>query len=135
VPLVLLAVKALMQGIVSIVPSAWWVNLHGLRVLYLHSMLLGFVTLGLVAAARHTWGEASVRGARWVYAAVCAMLLSLLPITSLWPAAWQGRWGFTAAAWAALLPVAAMIGLVGAGLWRRKESVAEKPEVPPGVQA
>ena len=52
VALVLLAVKAAGQVGVALWPGGGWAGLPAFRILYLHLMLLGFVTLGLVAAAR-----------------------------------------------------------------------------------
>ena len=43
--------KLVVQLVLGVWPGVWWAELHSLRVLYLHLMLLGFVTLGLVAAA------------------------------------------------------------------------------------
>ena len=69
-----------------------------MRIFYLHVLLLGFVTLGLVVAAREAWGSAAVSGYRWLVFAVLALLLSLVPLTGFWPNAWRGRWALQAAA-------------------------------------
>ena len=119
VPLVLLAVKAFAQLGNSLIPGVWWASEHGLRIVYLHVMLLGFVSLGLTAAARHTWGVVATSGMGALYAAVGFLLLSLLPLTSWWPAAWGGGWAFRFAAWVTLLPVFAAAWMVGRGLARR----------------
>ncbi len=113
IPLVLLALKAVAQLSNSILPGVWWASAHGLRVLYLHLMLLGFVSLSCVAGARATWGTGATRGAALLYGAVAAMLLSLVPLTSWWPVAWSGLWTLQAAAWAAVLPVAGASWMVG----------------------
>jgi hypothetical protein len=84
------------------------------RILYLHLMLLGFVTLGLVAAARAAWGEGATRGRRLLAAAVLVVLGSLLTLTPLWPAAWGGAWVAELVAWCALLPVLAAGWMVAA---------------------
>lgn len=122
VPLVLLALKALAE-LAAAAPGVWWATNVGLRVLYLHLMLLGFVSLGLVGAAEAAFGPAGVRGARWYYAAVLLLLASLLPLTTLWPAAWVGRWGFVAAAWIALGPVLAAAAMLAG---RRTRRVGER---------
>lgn len=107
IPLVLLAAKALGQLGNSLIPGVWWGGEHGLRILYLHLMLLGFVSLGLVAAARHVWEMDAMPGMRAFYVTVGLLLLSLLPLTSWWPAAWSGPGAFQLAAWMALGPVLA----------------------------
>ena len=103
----LLALKALGQVAVGVVPGAAWTAVPSFRILYLHLMLLGFVTLGLVAAARAAWGEGATRGRRLLAAAVLVVLGSLLTLTPLWPAAWGGAWVAELVAWCALLPVLA----------------------------
>lgn len=89
-----------------------WAAASGLRVPYLHWLLLGFVTLGLVRAARERWGAPAVYAPGWMVAAVLALLLTLLPLTALWPLTWGGLWTRQLAAWAALLPVLAAVALL-----------------------
>ena len=115
-PLMLLGLKAIAQLSNSLVPGVWWASEHGLRVLYLHLMLLGFVSLALVAAARAIWGGITTRGAGLFYGAIAAVLLSLLPLTSWWPMGWQGAWAYQTAAWIALLPVVGAAWMAGAAL-------------------
>jgi hypothetical protein len=69
-----------------------------------------------VASASDIWGSGAVRGMRTLYAAVGVMLLSLVPLTPIWPQQFGGRWAFQLAAWAACLPVlaAAAMGLPAA---------------------
>lgn len=111
-PLMLLAVKLIVQLIVSVWPGAWWAEMHTLRVFYLHLMLLGFVTLGLVAAATSVWGRAATRGHLWMSAAVLLVIASLVPMTPIWPMAWRGAWIGIVVAWAALGPVLAAAGML-----------------------
>lgn len=103
----LLALKAAGQVLVALTPALSWTLLGGFRVLYLHLMLLGFVTLGLVAAARVALGADAARGAWGMGAAVVLLLASLVPLTAVWPAALAGRWVFVFAAAAAFAPVLA----------------------------
>ena len=117
-PLALLALKAMMLAGFSLLPQEWWAGHHGLRILYLHVMLLGFVTPGVVAVAERTPGLV-VGGRRWLYGAVVLVLVSLWPLTSLWPKAWAGTWALEVAAWTALLPVVAGAGLLLAAVRRR----------------
>ncbi|MGB3713121.1 MAG: hypothetical protein WA996_01710 [Candidatus Promineifilaceae bacterium] len=120
VPLALLALKTLV-GLGMILPAAaLWAQRNGLRVLYLHLLLLGFVTLGLAVAARETWGRAAVPGQRWLVATVLTLLLTLLPLTGLWPEALTGRWVLQLAAWASLGPVIAVAGMLVALIVRER---------------
>lgn len=105
VPLVLLTIKALI-GLGMLLPvTARWVQQNGLRVSYLHILLLGFVTLGLVVAAREAWGAAAVPGQTWLVATVLLLLVTLIPLTGIWPEAWAGSWALKLAAWVSLGPV------------------------------
>jgi hypothetical protein len=123
-PLLMLGLKAAAQLSNSVVPGVWWASEHGLRILYLHLMLLGFVSLALVAGARAAWGPGATRSAAVLYGAVGGVLLSLLPLTSWWPMAWQGAWAYQAAAWIALIPVASACWMAGAALRERRMAVA-----------
>ncbi len=111
VPLALLGVKALAQLTISIPRVASWAEGMNLRILYLHILLLGFVTLGLLAAAKFTWSTQMVRTWPWFATAVIVLLLSLLPLTGLWPAGWRGPWVYYAAAVGACLPLIAAAGV------------------------
>lgn len=125
VPLALLGVKALV-GLGTLLPAtAQWGQQNGLRILYLHLLLLGFVTLGLVVAAKETWGREAVPGQRWLVAAVLVLLLTLLPLTGLWPEALVGRWALIVAAWASLSPVLAATGMLIALMARKRTTEQE----------
>jgi hypothetical protein len=113
-----LALKALALGAISLAPDADWAMVPTFRVLYLHLGLLGFVSVGLVAAARAAWGGASTRGRRAFALAVAGLLASLLPLTPLWPAPWHGAWVWSFAALFALGPTLAALWM----LVRRAES-------------
>lgn len=128
VPLVLLTLKLLAQLAVSIVPGVWWADMQGLRIFYLHLMLLGFVTLGLVAAASRVWGSSATRGLGWLYAAVLLVFGSLLPFTTLWPSAWSGTWAWSTAAWVALGPALVAFVMAGKGIYRPTGSVVAQQE-------
>ena len=105
VALGLLALKASGEVAVAAWPDGGWAALPAYRILYLHLMLLGFVTLGLVAAARDTWGARATRGAGGMAVAVGLLLVSLVPLTPLWPSVWGGAWVPWAVAACALGPV------------------------------
>jgi hypothetical protein len=88
-------------------PRLWLSDHPGLRILYLHLMLLGFVSTGPVAAARSVWHGASLRAAAGFYGAVAIVLVSLLAL--IWPGS---RLALRAAAWGALFPVAGAAALL-----------------------
>lgn len=77
--------------------AAWGLG-SGLRILYLHVLLLGGITLGLLAAARSTWGRRAVPGPAGWTVGVAVLLASLFPITGLGPSEWMGGWMLHAAA-------------------------------------
>jgi len=110
-PLVFLALTAGMLAAAAIKPLALWAEAAGLRILYLHGLLLGFITLGLLAA----WAEQAGRrpaGIRWLTVAAAALLCSLLPLTGLWPAQLAGGWRLAVAFVFSLGPP-----LAAAGWW------------------
>lgn len=108
-PLIFLGLTAVAILVTLIPGAAHWVTTNGLRVPFLHWQLLGFMTLGLVTAAQEKWGRESIPGRRWMTAAVLLLVLSLLPLSGLWPVALRGEWTRHFAAWAALGP--ALVGL------------------------
>jgi len=105
VPLFFLGLKATAMLFAAVPQITEWAERGGLRVSYLHWMLLGFITLGLVAAAAETWGESAAKGWEWMTTAVFFLILTLLPLTAVWPAALAGRWVLHAAAWATIFPI------------------------------
>lgn len=108
-PLIFLGLTAVAVLVTLIPGAAQWATLNGLRVPFLHWQLLGFVSLGLVTAAQEKWGREYIPGRRWMTAAVLILILSLLPLSGLWPAALRGEWVRHFSAWAALGP--ALVGL------------------------
>jgi hypothetical protein len=113
-PLIFLAIKATTGLAITIPALAQWADASLLRVSYLHWLLLGFVTLGLVGVAQTTWGEVQVLTRRWFNLAVVLLILTLIPLTALWPPAWHGIWTRQLAAAAALGPI-----LVALVMWAR----------------
>jgi hypothetical protein len=110
-PLLALGLKAAGQLAVAFVPILWPGDHNALRVLYLHLMLLGFVSMGLVAGARVVWRGASARGLVAFYGAVGLVLGSLVLL--VWPGNGIAQ---QLAAWAALLPLLAVVGLLVEGM-------------------
>lgn len=100
-----LAVKALAFLVVSTPAGAQWSLNMSLRISYLHWLLLGGITVGLLAAARRQWGAYAVAFWRLFLFSIIILLVSLLPLTRLWPPPLSGRWALEAAAWVALGPV------------------------------
>ena len=118
-----LALKAIATLAVTVPTIALWSDRALLRVSYLHWLLLGFITLGLVVAAQAMWGREFVRGV-WVLTAVATLLiLSLIPLTGIWPTAWQGRWTREFAAWASLGPTIIAGGMLLWSGWKRKREL------------
>lgn len=54
------------------------------------------------------------RGRRAFATSAAALLLSIVPLTPVWPAAWQGRWAFVAAALLALGPALVALRMLAA---------------------
>lgn len=113
IALTLLALKAVGQFVVAVVPGMDWASLHGLRILYLHLMLIGFVTLGLFAAAEAAFEAIGSTGLKAMVGVVAALLATLVPLTGLWPTALSGTWVLYAAAMAACLPVLVGMYILG----------------------
>ncbi|NNE71156.1 MAG: hypothetical protein HKN29_12440, partial [Rhodothermales bacterium] len=108
-PLLALALFGLAHPGVAI----WGIS-QGLRVPYLHLLLLGIVTTGLVAGAVDAWGEDGVPGWRVFQVMVVVLLLTLLPTTGLWPALLGGAWtGWAAVGGSAALTIGAGWMLIG----------------------
>lgn len=104
-PLAFLVLKGSAQLAGSLIPDLWLGENHGLRILYLHLMLLGFLTLGLAAAAWQAWRPYDLRDMRWFHAAVAMVLASLVLLTPWGPL--EGGGAYRVAAWVAGLPVLA----------------------------
>ena len=111
----LLVAKALLDGALAFDAVAAWSQRMLLPVPLLHGYLLGFVTLALVWLALRSWRPRAAAAFWLATAAVGVTLASLTPLTFLYPAGWRGPWVLPAAAWASLLPTAAMVA-VGAAL-------------------
>lgn len=111
-PLALLSLKALAQTGAGLGGAEELVQQRGLRILYLHVLLLGGVTPGLLAAAADRWGPESVRGIHWLNASIGVLLFTLLPLTSLWPSPLTGGWVHDVAIFGASLPILAAIVLL-----------------------
>ena len=128
IPLAFLTLKASALVIIAFPAGSEWASRMVLRVSYLHWLLLGFVTLGLLAAAGDRWGAKAVPARRWFTITTLILLLSLIPLTRLWPAAWAGRWTLQAAAWATVGPVAAASAMLIRQLLPRRQLASPNAE-------
>lgn len=103
-PMLLLAIKGSAQAAFMLVPGLWWADMAPMRVLYLHVLLLGFATSAIAA------GMVRGRGLAVFQAASILVVLSLVPMTDLWPAALALGQPMEVAAWAAVvLPLSAVL--------------------------
>lgn len=103
-PVLVLAAAASTQVASMFVADTWWADLAPMRVLYLHVLLLGFVTPALAAEMVGGWRLVVVQG---VALASVALLLLLTP---LWPEALSPVRPLTTVAWGSLgMPLAAVL--------------------------
>lgn len=109
VPLACLGLKGLGQLAGSLVPGLWLGTTHSLRILYLHLMLLGFLSLAFVAGVQTIWCRNKLRDVGVFYTTVGILLATLLPLT---PWVSGGILTYEIAAWATLGPVLAAGWLV-----------------------
>ena len=107
----LLLAKAVLDGALAFEAVALWSDGMLLQVLLLHAFLLGFVTLALAVLAVTAWRATAMWLVWLLVAGVAVMLVSLVPLTWAWPAAWRGAWALQFAAWASLAPTVVLVGL------------------------
>ena len=112
IPLGALAAKAAAQMLFILPGIAGWGEAAGLRVLYLHVLLLAFVSLVLIEGARLSWKQLSGADSRLMQAAVLALLITILPTTGLWPAVWKGPSSLMVTAVGTLPPIAVALWLL-----------------------
>jgi hypothetical protein len=106
--LVLLAIKIVFQ-LLAILPTSIWPGEHGLRVLYLHLLLLGFVSFVLF----EMFLSESKKIARFLFAVtVFGVLVSLLFISGYWPPEWTPPNTYYWVMVLAFLPVVSSIWLL-----------------------
>lgn len=114
IALALLAVKGLMLLLAALSENPGRAA-AGVRILYLHVSQLGFVSLGLVAAARRRWRTRSAVALHAVALTVLAVLASLALLSGLWPWAVSEYWGLGFVLLAAPLP--ALVVAWGLARW------------------
>lgn len=119
-PLAFLGLKASANFLMMIPAVAEWAERAGLRVPYLHWLLLGFVTLGLMAAAQEVWSHRVVPHVGGVTAVILLLLISLMPLTGVWPGSWSGLWTRQFAAWVSIGPVTVVLWFWAQRLVKRR---------------
>ena len=106
--LLLLGLKIFFQA-GALFPTGIWPGEHGLRILYLHLVLLGFGTTGLITA----FYPATATAIKWSYvAAMAAVLITLAMFSGYWPGTFIPQHLVYWLAGAALLPVLPMAWLL-----------------------
>lgn len=107
-PVALLILKGVMQLGASVVPSSFWLSDPGLRVLYLHILLLG----GLTLLAFAWFNNRSMVPNNYFYiigVSILVTLITLLMFTGVWPQVLSGTWIIDALAIGAILPILTVI--------------------------
>jgi hypothetical protein len=122
VPLFFMGLSGLALLSTSLPGVADWAAAMGLRVSYLHWLLLGFISLGLLAAAADLWGDWAVYGRYLFTITAIILILSLIPLTRLWPAEWSGRWTLSLAAWVSLGPTLVALMMIGVNMGVKRET-------------
>ena len=113
------ALVAAMLAAVAIPPVADWGLRAGLRLFYLHVAFAGFVTMGLVAVAHNLWGKRATGSPTVWLAAVLVLLVTMMPMTGLWPDELGGEWVMQAVfAGAVVATVATLFACTRATLYR-----------------
>lgn len=107
-PIALLTLKGVMQLGASVVPSSFWLSDPGLRILYLHILLLGGLTLLAFGWFTDT-SSVLISFYHLIGIAVSITLITLLMFTDVWPQSLSGAWIGDALALGALLPVIAVL--------------------------
>lgn len=100
--LMLLGLKALAQLSVSLFSFEFSFSDHGLRILYLHLLLLGAFSLTLFTALARS--KETHTGLKLIFGSVILVLMSLVLLTPLWPKSWFSEWQFHLVMTVALVP-------------------------------
>lgn len=100
--LILLVLKAVAQLLASVLPSEFWMSAHGLRIFYLHLLLLGAFSLSLFS--RLLFNEKAGKGLVTVAAGIILVLISLLWMTPFWPVSLFASWQLYTTTAIAILP-------------------------------
>ncbi|PKD42722.1 hypothetical protein [Rhodohalobacter barkolensis] len=122
VVLTMLALKVTVQLSAVFLPETLWLGQHGLRVLYLHLLLLGFVSTLFFAAFHTVNTQISKAGIYLFLGSVFVLISTLVIISGLWPPAWQPTNVYQWVTVGAILPsIAIAVELVVAGYSKFKQ--------------
>lgn len=119
-PISFLAIKAVMQIIASISPPELWMSDMGIRILYLHVLLLGAFTTSMVL---YICRDCAINK-NYIYAvfgSICIVLMSLVLLTNFWPSTLKGYWIYPVLAICATLPILTM-----SLFWRRVRTIKNR---------
>lgn len=100
--LYLLAFKAVAQLLTSVLPSEFWMSAHGLRIFYLHLLLLGAFSMGLFSGL--LFDKKAEMGLAVIAGSIISVLVSLIWLTPFWPQALFSSWLLYATTIIAILP-------------------------------
>jgi hypothetical protein len=125
--------KAAIEAALTVDAATRWSQDALLPVFLAHAYLLGLVTLVVVWSALRRWRPRHAPLFWALTGAVGLMLASMLPLTLLWPFG-RGGWVLPLAAWASLVPTAAMLA-VGAALWAPPGAGGPQPTQPASTSA
>lgn len=118
IPLLLGALAAVGKVLAGATPWVDWSAGQGLRLVYLHVLLFGFVSLGVLGAARTMFGSRAVVALPMMQLAALLVIASLLPLSEAWPWA-SGRWSPGLAAFVAWLAALVFVASFGTTLIAR----------------
>jgi len=115
----LLTLKATVQLSAVFLPETLWLGQHGLRVLYLHLLLLGFVSTLFFVAIHDVLSKILRAGLYLFIGSVLILLSTLVLISGFWPIEWQPNNVYLWATMGAVLPsVAILIELGIVSVWK-----------------
>jgi len=101
--LTILALKIIVQTI-SIFPTGFWIGVHGLRILYLHLIMLGFISVTLIHYLPFS-KKPTLFISSFFIVTVWLLLISLAAISGYWPASLAVPNVYMWVFWVALLPL------------------------------
>tara|TARA_R110002124_G_scaffold89692_1_gene229312 strand:+ start:41161 stop:42378 length:1218 start_codon:yes stop_codon:yes gene_type:complete len=106
-PLSFLAIKAVMQIVASISPPELWMSDQGIRILYLHVLLLGAFTTGMIV---YICRDCAIykKYINAVFISISIVLMSLILLTNFWPPSLKGYWIYPVLTISAILPTLSM---------------------------
>jgi hypothetical protein len=122
--LVLLALKVTVQISAAFLPETLWLGQHGLRVLYLHLLLLGFVTTLFFVAIHSVFSFKIKTGLYLFTGSVLILLTTLVLISGFWPIEWQPENVYIWVTIGAVLPPVAILFELGIlSVWKYRSEI------------